>query len=213
MRKREKLPLDELAPYLWEPEKPVAVPIDWAAVFGNANPVEIEVGCGKGLFLITAAQSRPGHHFFGVEVVRALQLYIATRAAKRSLANVRVAGTDARWLFRELVPTASVAAVHVYFPDPWWKARHKKRRVFTAEFAADCERVLRPGGELRIATDVEEYFAVMTELAGARPGLRPERSAVESGEIGDGEILTNFERKARQIGGSVWRAEYRKVGA
>ena len=107
-------------------------------------------------------------NFLGIEVVKALQYYVATRLAKRNLTNARMACVDARWFFQTLVPPASVQAVHVYFPDPWWKTRHKKRRVFTPEFATTVEAALIPGGRLCIATDVEEYFEVMTGLVAER---------------------------------------------
>ncbi len=129
MRQAGRLPLEQLTPYLLEvPEAPA--PFDWRAVFGNEHPVEVEIGFGKGLFLVTAAQACPGVNFLGIEVVRKYQLFTATRVAKRDLANVRLAKADARAFLRDCVAPASVQAVHVYFPDPWWKKRHHKRRVF-----------------------------------------------------------------------------------
>src|SRR5439155_12681338 len=135
-----RLPLEQLQPYLFE-TPPTPAPLSWAHVFGNDHPVEIEVGFGKGLFLLTESQARPGVNFFGIEIVRKYQLFTANRLAKRGLGNVRLACADARVLLRDVVPAASVQAVHVYFPDPWWKKRHHKRRLFTAEFAAACARV------------------------------------------------------------------------
>ncbi len=234
MRKPARLPLEQLAPYLLElprasggshppgeeqdrgvhiprsPGSPLP-PVDWRAVFGNDHPVEIEVGSGKGLFLVTSAQAHPETNYLGIEVIRALQLYIATRLAKRGLRNARAACADARAFFRDSVPTASVRAVHVYFPDPWWKKRHHKRRVWTPEFAAECVRVLRSGGRLHVATDVAEYFQHIRELLDHRPGLRLLTAGEQSGPPGPDEILTNFERKARQKGGAVYRAEYERA--
>ncbi len=170
------------------------------------------MGFGKGLFLVTAGQAHPEANYLGIEVLRALQLYAATRLAKRGLTNVRVACTDARRFLHDRVPPASVQAVHVYFPDPWWKKRHHKRRVWTPEFAADCVRALRPGGKLHVATDVPEYFEHITELLASQPGLRKLWAEEQAGPPRPDEILTNFERKARQKGGSVFRAEYERVG-
>ncbi len=183
-------------------------PIDWTALFGNDHPVEIEVGMGKGQFLVMAALQRPEVNFFGIEVVRKYQLYAATRCAIRRLRNVRTVCADARWVLHFFVPTASVQAVHVYFPDPWWKARHKKRRLFTAEFVQDVARVLRPGGELHLATDVEEYFALMCETVQAT-------GAFETVQCGQDtttppEWQTNFEKKARARGSPIWRAVFRR---
>jgi len=185
--------------------------VDWSQVYASDNPVEIEVGSGKGLFLVTSAQTRPNVNFLGIEVVRALQYYIATRLAKRNLTNARAACVDARWFFRYRVAAASVQAVHVYFPDPWWKARHKKRRVFTPDFAESVATALVPGGRLYIATDVKEYFGVMTELVTELPVLRELDRLIQSGPVSVDEVLTNFEHKARIRGGSVWRASYVKT--
>jgi tRNA (guanine-N7-)-methyltransferase len=215
MRKERRLTLDELAPWCWEMPRastePV-VPLDWSALFGNDNPVEIEVGMGKGLFLLTQSLARPEVNFFGIEVVRKYQLYAATRVAIRKLPNVKTCCADAKRVLHDFVRPASVAAIHVLFPDPWWKARHKKRRVFTPEFAADAARVLRPGGRLHIASDVEEYFGVMNEILRALPAFREEHSETSRESVEAAGFQTNFERKARLIGTPVWRASYRRVG-
>jgi tRNA (guanine-N7-)-methyltransferase len=190
---------------------PLREPIHWAALFGNANPVEIEVGMGKGLFLLTSALARPDTNFFGIEIVRKYQLYATTRFAIRKLPNVKTVCADARWVFRQFVPPGSVAAVHVYFPDPWWKARHKKRRVFTPGFAADAARVLRVGGNLRIATDVEEYFGVMTGIVRAMSVFRELHAEKTMGSVEEAGFETNFERKARQKGTPIWRAAFERI--
>ena len=210
MRKPARLPLEALAPYLFSPPSSGEEGIDWPTVFDNEHPVEIEVGCGKGLFLVTAAQAHPETNYLGIEVLRALQLYTATRVAKRQLANVRVACTDARRFIHDRVPSGSVAAIHVYFPDPWWKKRHHKRRVWTPAFTADCIRVLHPSGKLQVATDVPAYFEHIRELLNARPELKPLRAEEQTGPVQVTEIVTNFERKAREKGGSVFRAEYER---
>jgi tRNA (guanine-N7-)-methyltransferase len=186
--------------------------IEWPALFGNANPVEIEVGTGKGLFLLHAATTRPDTNFFGIEIVRKYQLYAATRYAIRNLPNVKTACADAHLVLRDFVAAGSVRAVHVYFPDPWWKKRHRKRRVFTPEFAADSARVLAVGGRLLIASDVEEYFRVMSAILSAMPAFaeRPDE-ATRAAPQTDAGYATNFERKALASGTSVWRAVYERT--
>jgi tRNA (guanine-N7-)-methyltransferase len=218
-RRERRLPLEELAPYLLEvplagasgwcgpgqgPTPPA--PLDWRATFGNDNPVEMEVGFGKGLFLVRAAQAWPATNFLGVEVVRKYQLFTATRLAKRGLRNVRLALADARWLLRARIPDASLKAIHVYYPDPWWKKRHEKRRVFTADFAAQCERCLRPGGRLYVVTDVAEYFGVISGLVAEHTRLRPLPLPDLHEPSHDLDYLTNFERKARKRGSAIHRA-------
>lgn len=215
MRRPKRLPLDDLAPYRVGGSDRLEVshfksPIDFAAVFGTANPVELEVGFGKGAFLVDAATRHPATNWLGIEIDRGLELYVATRLAKRKLGNARVTCGDALMLLRDRIAAGALAAVHVYFPDPWWKKRHRKRRVWTPEFAAECVRVLRPGGRLHVATDVGDYYAVIRELLDAQAGLTLVAAHERTGEPAADELLTNFERKALQTGGRVWRAEYQK---
>src|SRR5438132_424590 len=106
MRKSSRLPLEALAPYVFETSEPggeAPRPVDWRELFGNDHPVEIEVGFGKGLFLVTAGQANPSINYFGLEIVRKYQLFTATRLAKRELHNVRVACADARPFLRERI--------------------------------------------------------------------------------------------------------------
>jgi tRNA (guanine-N7-)-methyltransferase len=210
VRRGVRLPLEQLAPYLLAVPDPPA-PLDVQAVFGNAHPVEIEVGFGKGLFLLNTATARPDVNFLGVEIERKYQLFTANRLAKRGLLNVRLGCADARLFLRDYVTAESVRAIHVYFPDPWWKQRHRKRRLWTLAFAAECVRVLRQGGRLHIATDVEEYFGVMAALLADQRSLRPLPPPDEKTPEHDLDFLTNFERKARKAGEAVYRAVYEKT--
>jgi tRNA (guanine-N7-)-methyltransferase len=220
VRRAARLPPEQLQPYLVElptPRGPVREgprpgPLDWREVFGNDHPVEVEVGSGKGLFLVTESQARPGVNFFGIEVVRKYQLFTATRLATRGLRNVRVACADARVVLRDRVATGSVQGVHVYFPDPWWKTRHHKRRVFTDEFAAQCARVLAPGGVLYVATDVADYAAMVRATVGAHTALRELPGPAEHEPEHDLDYLTNFERKFRREGRAIHRMAYQQVG-
>ena len=209
VRRGHRLPLEELEPYLLAvPEPPT--PLDWRTVFGNDQPVEVEVGFGKGLFLVNAATACPAVNFVGIEILRKYQLFAATRLVKRGLRNVRLVKADAREFLRECVAAASVQAVHVYFPDPWWKKRHQKRRVFTADFAAQCERVLRPGGLLHLVTDVEEYHGVMTALLAENTRLEALPPPEEKAPSHDLDYLTNFERKFRKEGRAIYRGTFRR---
>jgi len=216
----KRLPLEILQSYLlevppvWRRPQPSAEPqpLAWPLVFGNDRPVEIEVGFGKGLFLLTSSQARPDTNFLGIEIDRKYVLFTATRLAKRELRNVRLVSADARFFLHEQVAPASVQAVHVFFPDPWWKQKHKKRRLFTADFAAECLRVLQVGGSLNVVSDVAEYFQQIAKILDARPDLQPvpaERAFLSAGE----DYLTNFERKYRQEGRPIHRASYVKRDA
>lgn len=182
--------------------------LDWCQVFGNGHPLELEVGSGKGLFLQNAGSARPGHNFLGIELARKYAGKAAERIAKHKLANVRVWPGDAKLFMHNHVPPASLVAVHVYFPDPWWKARHKKRRVFGPPLLADIERTLAPGGDLWIATDVEEYHGVMCELVAAHPAFEPSPWPELKDPTHELDYLTNFERKYRIEGRPIFRAHY-----
>lgn len=214
MRSPHRLPLEALTPFLLDvphpgrlpPDSPCLAPsppLDWCALFGNDHPVEIEVGFGKGLFLVSQGVARPDVNFLGIEIERKYVLTTATRVATRLLANVKLACTDARWFLKERVPEASVAALHVYFPDPWWKTRHRKRKLFTLDFALQCARVLTGGGRLHFITDVADYFAETVEMLKSVPRLRPLPMPTD-----EGEALTNFERKYRAEGRPIYRAFY-----
>ena len=212
MRKPTRLPAEALRPYTIEtpafsPEQPPppAEALDWQAVFGNDHPVEVEVGSGKGLFLLSAGLAHPGTNFLGIEIVRKYQLYTATRLAKRELHNVRVACADARLFLRDRIASQSVQAVHVYFPDPWWKTRHHKRRVFTTDFVQQCVRVLRVGGQLLVATDVEDYAALVRKTVAEVPALKEVAPPAEHTPEHDMDYLTNFERKFRKQGKEIYR--------
>jgi len=219
VRTSRHLPLEALAPFLLDvphprvlkPDSPrlaPAPPIDWRVLFGNEHSIEIEVGFGKGLFLVNQGAARADTNFFGIEIERKYALFAANRVAKRGLANVKLACTDARWFLKERVIASSVAAVHVYFPDPWWKTRHRKRKLFTRDFAETCVRVLKPGGRLHFISDVEAYFnetmTMLNEIAALR--VLPTPTIEDEG-------LTNFERKYRLEGRAIHRAELEKNAA
>jgi tRNA (guanine-N7-)-methyltransferase len=204
-----------LQPYLLEVphpryHHPDALPttpmlLSWPTLFGNDHPVEIEVGFGKGRFLIESAQARPAIDFLGIEIERKYAMETAARVSNRSLGNVRVTCTEALWFFRTYVPGRSVAAVHVYFPDPWWKRKHKKRKLFTADFARETARILRTDGVLHFATDVAEYYEQTLAM------LREQGLFVENPGGEDAAIATNFEAKYRLEGRPIHRTRFERM--
>jgi tRNA (guanine-N7-)-methyltransferase len=181
-------------------------PIDWPTLFGNANSVELEIGSGKGLFLSSAATSQPGVNYLGIELSRKYALLSAERLARRELTNAKVWCGDARLVLARLVPEASLTAVHVYFPDPWWKTRHKKRRVFTAELVQEIHGALQVGGKLSVASDVLEYFAVIRGLIAASGRFREHELAARPEPAHALDYLTHFERKYRLEGRPIYQA-------
>ena len=183
--------------------------IDWSALFGNDHPVELEVGSGKGLFLANAARARPDHNYFGIELARKYARRAADRVSKLKLENVRVLAGDARLTMARFVPAESLVAVHVYFPDPWWKARHKKRRVFAEPLVQDIERTLKPGGDLHVVTDVGEYFGVIEALMATRDRFTRQELPEVAEPTHELDYLTSFERKYRIEGRPIYRAHYK----
>jgi tRNA (guanine-N7-)-methyltransferase len=159
----------------------------WLGVFGNDRPVEVEIGPGRGDVLVAFAAARPDVNYFAIEHARGTAERLAAVLAGRGLANVRIVAGDARCIVRELVPAASVAAYHVYFPDPWPKRRHRRRRLFAEGFADELRRTLAPAGTLHVATDVaalfDEMCAALDAAGFVRAGAAPPRPA------------TRFERK------------------
>lgn len=128
--------------------------IAWRDVFGNAHPVEFEIGPGSGDVLLGYASSRPSTNFFGIERRPGAAERIMQRAARLGLGNVRVISGDARWVVMRILPDASVSAYHVYFPDPWPKTRHAGRRLTGNDFAAAVRRTLVVDGAVHVASDL-----------------------------------------------------------
>jgi tRNA (guanine-N7-)-methyltransferase len=173
----------------------LARPIVWRDMFGNDRPVELEIGMGKGTFLTDQAQTRPETNFFGIEYARWFWRYASDRLRRNNCLNARTVRAEAGYFLREFVPEESLAAVHIYFPDPWPKKRHQKRRLIQPPFLTQISRVLKPGGGVRIVTDHEEYFQQITQVVKGS-ALTETESAVGEGEI----VGTNFERKYRREG-------------
>jgi len=202
-------PTLDLSGYLLTVE---GLPAPWCVseLFGREAPLEIEVGSGKGLFLQNAALRCPDHNFLGVEVSFKYARFAAARLAKREVANALVVKGDGLRLFRELVPADSLTAVHVYFPDPWWKARHHKRRVLNGAFLEDVVRTLEPQGRLHFWTDVKQYFEATLELIAKQTPLVGPLEVPETSPEHDLDYRTHFERRTRLSEQRVYRAEFVK---
>lgn len=168
-------------------------------IFGNDHPLELEIGAGKGTFLLAIAEATPAHNFIGIEYAKAYADFAADRLRRHHLANARMVHAEATWWLRCHVPDNALAAMHVYFPDPWPKARHHKRRLIQLPFLKDVHRMLVPGGILRLVTDHADYFAHMQEKLAAQSDLTviPFTSPVPlKPDAPEGSIVgTNFERK------------------
>jgi tRNA (guanine-N7-)-methyltransferase len=172
----------------------------WSTIFGNTHPVEVEIGPGRGDVALAFATAHPDRNFFAIEHASGMADALAVAAAERRLGNLRAIAGDARCILATLVPPASVAVVHVYFPDPWPKTRHRHRRLFdTSDAARAVARVLEPGGRVHVASDLSWLFRRMVErLTGA--GLQPDATA------GPARPVSKFERKYAAAG--TWAATF-----
>jgi len=167
----------------------------WRVVFGDDRPVEVEIGPGRGDVLLAFAAARPAANFFAIERTVGAAEAIMTRARIRGLTNVRVVAGDARCVVGRLVPDDSVAAYHIYFPDPWPKRRHGRRRLATEDFARDVARTLVPGGVVHLASDLPALVGELGALLG-RAGLVALAGAVPAPD----PPITTFERKYARDG-------------
>jgi tRNA (guanine-N7-)-methyltransferase len=188
-------------------------PIDLRSWFGDApdHPLDLEIGSGKGTFLAQHAAHFPGVNYIGLEYARAFWRYAADRIRRGGLTNVRVVCIEAELFVRRYVPDECCRQVHIYFPDPWPKKRHHKRRLIQTPFLRQLNRVLGPQGCVQIATDHEDYFQWIVEHAQEVPDLFeqcPFESVVTAGA--DELVGSNFERKYRRQGRPFYALTLRK---
>ncbi len=188
-------------------------PWDEAALFERSQPLEIEVGSGKGLFMQTASGEHSDRNFLGIEIAHRYARLAAAKLAKERRENAVMVSGDAQRVFRELIPDASLAAVHVYFPDPWWKKRHRKRRVMNPDFVSQIEQKLIAGGALHFWTDVDEYFGVTMELLEDFPQLVGPQAVDARPADHHLDYRTHFERRMRLSGLPVYRSLFHKAAS
>ena len=182
--------------------------IDPAGWFESPGPFEIEIGCGKGGFLLSRAKANPTIRMLGIEWANKYFKYCADRMARWGLTNVRVMRTDARHFIIHHLPPNSVSVLHVYHPDPWPKKRHHKRRLFNQAFVDAGAMALVPGGLWRVQSDDRAYFEAIRELLDAHAELQA-RPFEETGAKPDTDWKgTNFEIKYVREGRTIYRVAY-----
>jgi tRNA (guanine-N7-)-methyltransferase len=185
-------------------------PIVFSEYFGNSHPVELEIGCGKGKFLVARAIENPGTNFLGIDRVSKFMNIGKTRAQKRVLPNIRFLRAEARTFLAEAIAPISVGIFHIYFPDPWPKRRHQSRRVFTPGFLALLHARLVAGGLVEIATDDKDYFDAMKKTIAATAELWENVRESMNERILGGMNKTNYELKWAAEGRSLYYAELKK---
>ena len=182
--------------------------VDPLAWFGSPGPFEIEIGCGKGGFLLSRAQARPDLRMLGIEWASKYFRFCADRMARWGLTNVRVMRTDARFFVLHHLPPECVSALHLYHPDPWPKKRHHKRRLVQPDFVEAAVRVLKHGACWLIQSDHQEYFEIIRALLGRQSELVPVPWEDVEAKPGDDWQGTNFEVKYAREGRAINHVAY-----
>jgi tRNA (guanine-N7-)-methyltransferase len=183
-----------------------AAPADWPALFGRDAPRVLEIGFGMGDATASIAQALPGTDFIGVEVHTPGVGALLRQIGERQLTNLRLIQHDAVEVLEHMIAPDSLAGVHVFFPDPWHKKRHHKRRLIQPPFVTLLASRIAPGGYLHCATDWQPYAEQMLEVLGAEPALHNTAPAPASGYAPRPAYrpLTKFENRGLKLGHAVW---------
>lgn len=185
-------------------------PLDFALLFGRDAPVVVEIGFGNGESLATMAAAAPDRNFLGIEVHRPGVGHLLNRLAELGLTNVRVIEADASEVFARRIAPASLAGVQLFFPDPWPKKRHHKRRLVQPAFAELVRTRLMAGGIFHMATDWQDYAQQMMDVMSAAPGYENAAGAGRYDTRGE-RPLTKFEQRGERLGHGVWDMRFRRT--
>jgi tRNA (guanine-N7-)-methyltransferase len=177
--------------------------IELARLFPTPQPLEVELGSGDGTFLAQYAERHPQRNFIGVERLLGRMRKLDRKARRAGLANLRGVRIESGYFLEYLLPPRSACALHVYFPDPWPKRKHRRHRLINERFPALAAQALEPGGTVYLRTDDPPYFEQMTAVFGASPAFRPVDTPAELAGL-----LTDFERDFTARGIPTRRAAY-----
>jgi tRNA (guanine-N7-)-methyltransferase len=185
--------------------------LDYQAVFGNNNPVVLEVGFGMGKSLVEMCQANPDLNYIGIEVHTPGVAKLLRDAADFGVENLRVYEFDAIEILAHCLPDNSLQTMQLFFPDPWHKARHNKRRILTGEFAETIRNKLTVNGTFHMATDWEPYAEQMLEVMEAAPGYENIAGKDTYHPRPEFRPLTKFETRGEKLGHGVWDLIYKKL--
>jgi tRNA (guanine-N7-)-methyltransferase len=174
-------------------------------LFPCERPLELELGCGDGSFLVQSARLHPDRNFLGIERLLGRARKVERKAQRAGLENLRLLSIEAGYFLEFLLPPESVEVLHVYFPDPWPKRRHWKHRLVNGRFVELVERALLPGGEIHLRTDDKSYYAQMTSVFDASAAFNRVETPADLRER-----FTDFEREFRARGVQTLSASYRR---
>jgi tRNA (guanine-N7-)-methyltransferase len=180
-------------------------PLDLAELFGRVAPLEVDLGCGDGAFIAQLAAQFPERNFLGIEKLGGRIRRGCKKALRLNLRNLRLLRIESGYAIQYLLPPASVDVVHLLFPDPWPKRKHKRRRQVQPGFLESVHRLLAPNGRFRIATDQENYFRAIQNL------ISPQVFIEEAASADDSFPVTTFERHFLAEGAPIYRLNLRKV--
>lgn len=190
----------------WIPSERFLFQLDWLALFGNSNPVEIELGAGDGGFILAWAARFPDMNFLAVERLLGRVRKIVKRTRALGLTNLRVLRLESSYVISRMCPPGSVARIHIMFPDPWPKRKHHKHRLIQIPFLEACHRALVPGGTVRFTTDHAEYFDTARKQWATAPGW------IEEGPWdASGDPPTDFQKMWEAQGRTTYRTAWRTV--
>ncbi|MDR2625447.1 MAG: tRNA (guanosine(46)-N7)-methyltransferase TrmB [Zoogloeaceae bacterium] len=192
--------LHAMMPKIGVPFRPE--PLDLTALFGRAAPKLLEIGCGMGETTARIAALHPENDYLGVEVHTPGVGSLCKRIAEMGLENLRIIQHDAVEVVRAMLPEETLCGIHIFFPDPWQKKRHHKRRLIQPPFVAELTRRLQPGGYLHCATDWQDYAEQMLAVLSNEPELM--NTATNYAPRPEYRPLTKFEQRGRRLGHDVW---------
>lgn len=185
-------------------------PLDWSRVFGREAARVLEIGFGNGESVLAQARAHPEQDYLGIEVHRPGVGRLLTRLATEDLGNVRVMCADAVEVLDLHIPAGSLDCVELYFPDPWPKTRHHKRRIVQPHFADRVARVLKPGGRWLLATDWAPYAEHMCEVLNGHPEFANLAAGGDFVSRPPERLLTRFEQRGLKLGHAVFDLAYRR---
>ena len=193
------------------PEPGIGEILEPHSLFGDGRSLELEIGSGKGTFLLRRAQAMPDRGFLGIEWANKYCTYAADRMARWGVTNVRLMRTDAAHLVRRHLPPACFDIIHIYHPDPWPKKRHHRRRLIQPPFLAAAVDRLTPGGRIAIQTDHADYFEQIQEVAGGEARLKQVPFDVPEAGVEEGRVQTKFATKYLREGREIYQLALQRI--
>lgn len=186
--------------------------VDFNEIFGREAPVVLEIGFGMGDSLLEMASREPHKNFVGIEVHSPGVGRLLSNANEEGLTNIRVYAEDAVEVFKQCIPDNSLDTLQLFFPDPWHKKRHHKRRIVQPDFAQSIRKKLKVGGYFHMATDWENYAEHMMEVMSAAEGYTNKMGEGQYSPQPEWRPVTKFQRRGERLGHGIWDLMFEKTG-